>query len=106
MSNMPESKRLSGYHTEALAVEFFRRYKGELNTKSMLHHFFKSASVRVLKALPDVTGQSQDVSSYLGKSNSLKRKLVANCLGQITRQIERADSALSFNIWKDMIKGI
>lgn len=83
ISGLPESQRLSGYHTEALAIEIFRQYSGTKKPKDMLHHFFSEASARVLNPIKDRTGQSIHVDDYLGSANSAKRKIVAKSLEDV-----------------------
>ncbi|SRR6266550_3477813 len=93
--NLPERQHLKGYHTEALAVEAFRNYKGRQALKDMLHHFFTEASSRVRTPFRDPTGQSEHVDDYLGGTGSLERRLVGDALDRIARRIRNADSAQS-----------
>jgi len=92
---MPERQRLSGYHTEALAVEVFRGYRGPQSLKDMLHYFFSEASSLVRVPIPDATGQSGHVDAYLGRTGSLERRLLSDTLDRVARRIRNADAARS-----------
>lgn len=105
-ATFPENRRLSGYHIEALAVQIFRNYRNDASQKEMLKDFFERASSRVLRAMPDVTGQSGDLTSYLGKAGSLNRKLVSDSLGNMARRMENADLACSITQWKEILTGL
>lgn len=98
--SLPEMKRLSGYHTEALASSIFSSYKGPHMVKDMIRHFFTEASKKVLTPIKDPSGQSAYLDSYLGKSGSLQRKIVADSLNRISRKIDNADNANNLNGWK------
>jgi len=102
ISNLPEKKRTSGYHTEAIATEIFKSYKGPFNTKDMIHHFFSEAPNKVKNPIRDKTGQSQYVDSYLGDTGSLQRKIVCDALSRISRKINNADNANNLNGWRDL----
>ena len=106
IANFAENRRLSGYHIEALAVQIFRNYTGNLTQKEMLKHFFDKSSKRVIHAMEDVTGQSGDLTSYLGKSGGLKRKMAADSLANMARRMENADTACSISQWRDILAGI
>ena len=95
LGNLPERQQLTGYHVEALAVQAFREYKGQLAFKDMLHHFFAEASSYVRTPFRDPTGQSEHVDDYLGGTGSLERRLVGDALDRIARRIRNADSAQS-----------
>jgi len=95
LGNLPERQQLTGYHVEALAVEVFREYKGQLAFKDMLHLFLAEASSRVRTPFRDPTGQSEHVDDYLGAAGSLERRLVGDALDRIARRIRNADSAQS-----------
>jgi hypothetical protein len=94
---MPERQRLIGYHTEALAVEIFRGYRGTQSLKDMVQYFFSEASARVRVPIPDTTGQSSHVDEYLGGAGSLERRLVSDTLDRVARRIRNADAARSVN---------
>lgn len=102
ISTMPEKQRISGYHAESLAVEAFRDYKGSLNTKDMLRHFFEVSSARVLNPIVDRTGQSVHVDDYLGWAGSLERKVVADAFSRTVRRMKNADAAGSLEGWRNL----
>lgn len=103
LSKLPENRRLTGYHIEALSVEIFRGYKGTKTPKRMLDYFFEKAAARVLKPVADQTGQSGYVDDYLGKSRSTQRRLMADSLARLARKIKNADGARSVEQWKNML---
>jgi hypothetical protein len=100
IAQFPEPRRLTGYHVEALAVDIFKDYKGELTTKSMLRCFFEEAPARVISPIKDITGQSIYVDDYLQESNSIKRKIVADSCDRVARIIKNADGAHFLPMWK------
>jgi hypothetical protein len=102
ISDFPENRRLTGYHTEALAVEMFRNYQGELTPKAMLRHFFDNAASNLMVPIKDATGQSTYVDEYLGEANSLERKIVADTCDRVARRIRNADGAKSMQLWKEI----
>ena len=40
ISTFPESRKIAGYHAEALAIEIFHNYQGPKTPKAMLKHYF------------------------------------------------------------------
>lgn len=103
ISSLPQRRQISGYHTEALAIESFIDFSGQKTTKEMLSHFFDKASSLVRSPMKDKTGQSTHVDDYLGKQNSIPRKMVSDSLAQISRKIKNANAAKSEIIWKDIL---
>lgn len=104
ISSFPESRKLAGYHTEALAIECFTNYSGEKRPKEMLKHFFSSASRFVLTPVKDKTGQSIHVDDYLDGANSLKRKMVSDSLATVARKMQNADGSKDLRIWEEILK--
>jgi len=103
VSGLPDNRRLTGYHIEALAVETFQQYSGPRTPKDMLRHFFLEAQRLVMSPVKDRTGQSIHVDDYLGAKNSLERKMVADSLGRIGRRMLNADGAQLVNEWRDVL---
>jgi hypothetical protein len=101
-----ENRQLKSYHTEALAVEVFKSYKGVKAPKDMLKHFFTEASKAVKSPTKDVTGQSERVDSYLGGRDSLERKLVSDTLARIGRRMGNANRAHSEKQWEEILGGL
>jgi SMODS domain-containing protein len=99
IANLPESRQITGYHTESLAVDIFRDYRGGLNHKEMLRHFFAQAAERVKSPIRDRTGQSVHVDDYLGRENSLERRILSDAFARIVRRMNNADSAASVDQW-------
>lgn len=103
VAGLPENCRLSGYHVEALAAEFFGKYSGALTTSRMLRDFTRQIVDRVLSPVKDTTGQSRNVDDYLGKENSLERQITSNGLDRISRKIRNADQSASIETWKSLL---
>lgn len=100
IDNLPEQKKISGYHLESLAVDFSKDYNGQTALNVLLTNFFKDASDRILHPIPDPTGQSRHVDSYLGQEDSVKRKIASDAFAQISRQME---SAKDLSQWRQLI---
>ncbi|MCA9607402.1 MAG: nucleotidyltransferase [Myxococcales bacterium] len=103
LGGMPEDRRPSGYHVEALAVEVFSNYAGPTSPKAMVTHFFAEASKRVLTPIGDRTGQSRQVDEKLGASGSLERQILSDVLGRIGRRLQNADGAQDVEQWKRVL---
>ena len=104
VATLPEKRRITGYHTESMAINVFRGYDGPKTTKAMLRHFFEHASNHVTKPIKDSSGQSIHVDEYLGAENSLERRIVADALGRIGRKIRNADGARSLERWEELFE--
>ena len=102
MASLPERHRLTGYHTEAMAINVFREYEGARTSHAMLRYFFDNANTHVLKPIRDASGQSVHVDEYLGSENSLRRRIVGNALARIARRIRNADGARSSKRWQEL----
>lgn len=103
LTNLPESRRPSGYHLEALALDAFSTYHGNATPKAMLTQLFMRAAQRVLRPIEDRTGQSRNIDDYLGKEGSVERRILAESLGRIARRLTNADDARSLEQWKDIL---
>jgi hypothetical protein len=99
ISKLPEQKQPSGYHIENLALQVFANYKGSFSYRSMIQHFFNNAGSEVLKSISDITKQSRKVDSYLGSSNSVERKIIADGFASISRKL---NAAYTLDQWKKM----
>ena len=104
ISFFPESRKLSGYHVEALAIETFKNYTGEKDAKAMLKHFFNEGAKNVLKPVIDRSGQSIHVDDYLEGQNSIKRKMVSDSLSTVYRKMQNADGSGDLAIWEQILK--
>jgi len=98
---LPEQKRLTGYHIESLGVEAVKGYRGSKTSKALLMHILDRASKRVLSPIQDVTAQSRIVDSYLGRANSVKRRVVADALVSIARKL---NAAKTIDQWKAILE--
>ncbi len=104
VGTLPEQRRLTGYHTESLAIQVFKGYEGPKTPKAMVRHFFENAPGHVKQPIRDSTGQSVHVDEYLGSGDSLQRRIVADALGRIARKIRNADGARSLESWKGLFE--
>lgn len=102
IGQLPEQRRLSGYHVEALALKIFENYSGEKSPHAMLKHFFDNTSKKLQKPMEDVTGQSTHLDEYLGPASSLQRKIVADACDRISRRLKNADGAKDIAQWKQV----
>jgi hypothetical protein len=102
IATLPEQRQLTGYHTESLAIQVFKDYKGPKTSKAMLRHFFENAPGHVKEPIRDSSGQSVYVDEYLGEANSLGRRIAADALGRIARKIRNADGARSVERWREL----
>jgi len=104
MATLPERQRLTGYHTEAMAINVFRSYVGSRQTKPMLRFFFEHASDHVTRPIKDTSGQSVYVDEYLGKKGSGQRRVIGYVLDRIGRRIRNADGAGSVRRWEELFE--
>ena len=102
-SELPEDSRISGYHAEALAVDAFQSYQGNLNYKDMLTHLCEHASESIDKPLVDSTGQSTNVDDNLGPANSPERKKASVAFQRLADRMKRADSGASLAQWQQIM---
>jgi hypothetical protein len=101
--NLPEQRRLTGYHIESLAIKIFRAYFGPKTWKAMVYQFFERASEYVRNPITDSTGQSVHVDEYLGEANSVRRRILADTLDRMARRIRNANGAHSLEAWKELL---
>jgi len=92
-AQLPEERRPTGYHVEALAIAAFDGYDGPRTPKAMAQRFFERATADVLRPIPDLTGQSRFVDSDLGGADSGERQSLARNLRRIARSMQSATSA-------------
>jgi predicted nucleotidyltransferase len=100
IAGLPQDRRLSGYHAEALAIAAFEGYRGKRTPMEMLKHFFDIAAKNVERPIHDVTGQSSTVDEYLGPAGSEDRRRVANSLARVARQMQ---TAMSVDEWDEIL---
>ncbi len=100
IATLPEKQRLTGYHTEALAIEAFGDYAGPQTPKAMLGHFFARAALSVQQPIDDPTGQSPHVDDYLGDRGSVERRSCSMAMDRIARRIRNADAMRSLHEWR------
>lgn len=102
IDGLPEQQKISGYHTESIAIEAFKSYDGPREPKPMLRVFFDRASELVRMPIKDKTGQSLHVDDYLGAANSVERRIVSDAFSRISRKMNNADAANSLDEWKKL----
>jgi hypothetical protein len=103
ISYLPDSRKVSGYHAESLAIETFARYTGIHKPKEMLRFFFSEGAKCVLSPVKDKTGQSVHVDDYLGDTNSIGRKMVSDSFSTIARKMQNADASRSTRFWEQIL---
>jgi tRNA nucleotidyltransferase (CCA-adding enzyme) len=101
---MPKEYKLSGYHTESLAIEAFKNYTGPKTYQSMIHHFYEQSKTNVMSPIKDRTGQSLHVDEYLGQVGDIKRKQVSNALQRLSSRLKKADLQKSIQQWQELIE--
>ena len=92
-----QSRKISGYHIESLAIEAFSDYDDELKTQVMLDHFLTYSMVAVLTRIVDSTGQSRFVDEYLCNDGSALRVRARTYFGQMRGKVRGCDSRAKFN---------
>jgi hypothetical protein len=92
LQNLPDERRPSGYHVEAIAVDAFRAYNGPKNRLATLRHLLDHASEAVLRPTGDITRQSVHIDGHLGPANSELRRGVSNDIRRIVLSIDHAAS--------------
>jgi Second Messenger Oligonucleotide or Dinucleotide Synthetase domain len=102
VSDFPKQKQLTGYHIEAMALDAARDYQGPKTSKWLLLHLLGYAADRVLKPMADITGQSRNVDSYLGKANSVERRNISQALAGMKRRLE---AATTVSQWRAVFEG-
>ena len=103
--SMPENVRLSGYHSESLAVQAFEGYDGGRSYGEMLMHLCRSAAEGVKMPVRDRTGQSVHVDDYMGTSGSEVRQRSSRFLGRLVQRMEAADRQKRMSDWEDVFGG-
>ena len=85
-----QSRKMSGYHMESLAIEAFSHYDGPLDPKNMLIHLFGSSMRLVMAPIVDSTGQSRCVDEHLGAAGSRQRQRASTYFGQMRSRVNSA----------------
>ncbi len=91
------SRRISGYHMEALAIDAFKDYQGPFDSKSMLIHLLGHAMDAVKRPITDSTGQSRYVDEYLGPAESRPRRRASTHFGQMRGEVNSCRTRTAFN---------
>ena len=105
IASLPEKHKVSGYHAESLAIEAFKSYDGGVRQRDMLKHFFTKGSDLVNSPIVDKTGQSRHVDDYLGRANSLERKIVSDAFSRIARKIKNGVDSSSLDAFEKILEG-
>ena len=92
-----ESRKIIGYHIEALAIDAFTGYNDQPQTKDMLDHFLTYSMDAVMSRIVDPTGQSRYVDEYLGAANSDRRKRASSYFENTRGRVRNCDSSQKFS---------
>ena len=92
-----QDRKISGYHMEALAIDAFRNYQGDRDSRSMLIHLLGHSVRAVTRPIADATGQSRFVDGYLGQSGSPERRRASTYFGQMRGEVRRCVTRAQFN---------
>ena len=92
-----QNRKIGGYHMEALAIDAFRNYPGDHDSKSMLIHLLGYSITAVMRPIDDPTGQSRFVDGYLGPSGSPERRRASTYFGQMRGKVRRCVTRAQFN---------
>ena len=92
-----QTRKISGYHMEALAIDAFRNYEVPQNPRSMLVHLLGYAMDAVMMPISDPTGQSRNVDEYLGRSQSKCREGARTHFGQMRGKVRKCNTRAQFN---------
>lgn len=103
VAQLPESRQLSGYHMESLAIEVFKKYDGPNKTSKLLPSFFSKASDAVLLPIKDKSGQSRHVDDYLGGKHSSQRMAISHIFNRLAKRMVNASAAKSSARWNDIL---
>ena len=93
-----KTRKITGYHMEALAIDAFRNYEGPQEPRSMLVHLFGYAMDAVMKPISDPTGQSRNVDEYLGRAQSKYRQGARTHFGQMRGKVRNCNTRAQFNV--------
>ena len=92
-----QSRKISGYHIESLAIDAFGGYDDELKTQVMLDHFLTYSMVAVLTPIADSTGQTRYVDEYLCNAGSALRERTRTYFGQMRGKVRSCETRAQFN---------
>lgn len=104
VAGFAERQKITGYHAEAIAVEVFNGYRGPVDLKSMLEHFFVEGTKVLQRPIRDSSGQSKHVDDYLGSEGSLERRVVADAFARAARRMRLADLSARSEAWLELIQ--
>lgn len=102
-AQFPETRQMTGYHIESLAIEAFKSYSGEKTPKALIEHFFNKTRDLVLSPIRDKSKQSIHVDDYLGLKNSDARKSISHQIDIVCRKIRSANNTNSIPSWKEIL---
>jgi len=92
-----QTRKITGYHMEALAIDAFRNYRGATNPQAMLDHLLSHSMTAVMKPIADSTGQSRNVDDYLGQGKSRRREGARTHFGQMRGKVRGCVTRAQFN---------
>ena len=91
------SRKISGYHMEALAIGAFKDYQGALDSQAMLNRLFDYSKKAVMRPIQDFTGQTRYVDEYLGLANSPDRQRASTYFGQMRGKVNACGTKAEFD---------
>ena len=91
------SRKFSGYHLEALAIDAFRNYRGPQDPQALLDHFLGHSAAVVKNPIVDTSGQSGYVDEYLGLANSRIRTRASTYFSQLRGKVNSCQNKAQFN---------
>ncbi len=91
------SRKITGYHMEALAIEAFGNYRGPLDPKALLVHLFGNSIEAVMTPIADSTGQSTCVDEYLGPAGSPSRRRTSTYFGQMRAKVNSSRTRIQMD---------
>ena len=90
------SRKISGYHMEALAIGAFKDYRGARDPKAMLDRLFGYSVKAVMRPIQDFTGQTRYVDGDLGPADSPERKRASTHFGQMRGKVNSCRTKADF----------
>lgn len=97
--HFPDDAKLSGYQIEAMAVEAFEEYRGQINHKDMFLHLLEYSADRVRRPMEETTGQSTYTDSDLGPAESEARLKISSYQSRLHKRLQAASDQNARQPW-------
>ena len=95
INKLPKKQQISGYHTEALAIEIFENYRKKKTLKDMIQVFFEESIEKIKSPITELI----HVDEYLGEEESLQRKVVCMAFERVSHKLNIANTLQSVESW-------